>query len=436
MSLTGAQLLTGFSKFVDDHEAGTTTSAGASDGSTLIDSGLGKRGEGYFTGFWVRLTGSTNQYEVARVTKFESSTGTLTVSPEFTTQAATSETYELHRFEPERKFEVLDEARVAAFPDIFKLMYDETVTTDGQQDEYPIPASIRVGPAMVWVEAPIAADATWNFIQDPRNDSTANFTDSNVTATTVSKRDGDLLIPKYDDTCTKLVVSASTAATYSQVVGSMTNGITAALAAGREMTFGAWIYSTVASKVTLTLTDDTAASTSSEHQGLGWEFLAVTRDIVHTNATTLTVAIAVDNDTNAATIFVNRMWLMYGPLIPAQYHEDAPLTVRRDDATQRILLPIRIRGRRQLRMVGKALLSALGTSASTQVTNTMELDEANAGLLYSKAAELLYQGEGLNVEDVARVAGNMAEVASKGDELRSAFQIEVPQIKLQGPYDN
>lgn len=433
MALTGAQLLTGLSKFIDDYEAGTTTSAGASDGTTLVDTSLGDKGDGHYVGYYVRPTGATNQYAVRRVTAFEASTGTLTVAPAFSAQTATSQTYELHRFEPERKFEVLDEARFPVFPDLFKLVYDETVTTDGRNVEYAIPSSIRVGPAMVWVEEPIAAEPQWNFLTDPRMDATDNWTASAGTLSLVTRSDADLLIPKYDTNCIKWAVSGSTEATLSQAVSAMSDDITAAKAAGREMSLGFWVYCTLADKVTVVLEDDAGENASSVHQGLGWEFLTVTVDVSHTNSATLTAKIKADNDSNAVTLFVNRGWLMFGPRIPAWYNEDAPMSVRRDDTTQRIMLPYLPPRGRQLRLVGKDVLSALGTTVATQVTNTMEVDVASAGLLYAKAAELLFQGEGLNIEDVPRANANMASVMRKGDELRPSFKVEVEQ-RIRTPY--
>lgn len=49
---------------------------------------------------------------------------------------------------------------------------------------------------------------------------------------------------------------------------------------GRRMTFGAWVYATVASRARLSIGDGVGTSNSSYHSGVaGWEFLTVTRNI-------------------------------------------------------------------------------------------------------------------------------------------------------------
>ena len=103
MSRTGAQLLTAFSRFIGDEiePAGlTTSSAGASDGTTLIDTDLRQLGEDSIKDFYLRPTGSTNQYEIRRITDFAESNGTCTVAPAFSAQAANAQAYEPHRYHP------------------------------------------------------------------------------------------------------------------------------------------------------------------------------------------------------------------------------------------------------------------------------------------------------------------------------------------------
>ena len=68
MALTGSVLLAGFSRFIEDHWAGTTTSAGAADGTTLVDTSLRRYGEDAWRDFYVRPTGATNAYAIRRAT--------------------------------------------------------------------------------------------------------------------------------------------------------------------------------------------------------------------------------------------------------------------------------------------------------------------------------------------------------------------------------
>src|SRR3972149_8503429 len=120
MSLTGTQLLTGFSRFIGDEydPAGLSTSAaGDSSGTTLIDDTLGEFDDDALVGRWVRITQSGGtQYQVRRIVKNQSVSGLVEVRPAFSAQIATSTTYELHRHDPRLKFTALDEARFRVFP--------------------------------------------------------------------------------------------------------------------------------------------------------------------------------------------------------------------------------------------------------------------------------------------------------------------------------
>jgi hypothetical protein len=189
----------------------------------------------------------------------------------------------------------------------------------------------------------------------------------------------------------KLSTAAATTGTLAQTVGSMS--ITAAQAAGRRMTFGMWVNTRDTSGVRIQLTDDDGDTASSLHGGTGWELLTVEKDISPTNAATLTATLIVAGGTTGATAFFNRAWLYYGEsnLIQDVYpFRDAHL-LRRDATTQRVKLAwVPIAGR-QIRMVGRQYLSTLGTVASTQCTNSMELDEGSAQVLYGAAAETLFE---------------------------------------------
>ena len=358
---TGEQLLDDFGIFLDDKYESTTTGAG--DTTTVVDTALAEFGTDRLIGMYIRITANVagNQYLVRRITAFVSATGTVTVAPAFAGATGSATTYELHRYDPEKKFRALDEARIEAVADLYQLIYDETLTTDGIATEYPVPSSIRHGPMAVQIEQPVTVDTSWNFIQDPRGDSLTNWTAASTTATVVTRAENDRLIPKYDQSATKLATATVTNGTYKQPVASMTNSITAALAGGRQMTFAAWVYSRVASRVALTLEDGTDTTTGTAHRGLGWELITVTKEIADANATTLTAGFDITNDTGAVDCWWNHSWLYFGDAtrVTGHYPNDTMHRVRRDATTQNFHLPGRVRERRQLRLIGKDILSAL-----------------------------------------------------------------------------
>ena len=438
MTLTGDQILRGFSEFTGDFEASTTTSAGNSGATTLIDTYMGRYGDGHLVGQFIRLTSGTYTLQIRRITNNTQATGTITVSPAFGGQVASGVTYQLHRYDPDKKFLALDKARYDVLDHVYRLVYDDTLTSDGLSDAYDIPSTLDNGPVLAISETPLPIKPDWNFLSDPQGDSLTNWTASSTTATIHTKSSNDLLIPKYDYSCTKLVTAATTAATYSQVVGSMTNSITAALAADRKMTLAAWVFCTETSKIQLRLLDDSGTvATGDFHQGRGWELLWVEGTVAGNNATTLTARFVIASTANASTIYWERAWLYFGSkerVVDSIYGPEHSIDIRRDEATQHVILSsIPPRGR-QIRLVGKTLLTSLGTTPATQITNTMEVTSGTAEILYARAAEILFQWERVNTDNQAEVAQRIQMVKERQPKLVESWAQETPRVRLKSPF--
>ncbi len=434
MSLAGSVLLTGFSDFIGDLYEVTASDTGST--TTLVDTSLRKFGEDKIINWYLRPTGSTNQYEIKRITGFAESSGTATVAPGFTSSTA-AEAYGLHKYDPQRKFAALDRAAKHVYPTLAQLVYDDTLTADGTSDSFDIPSAVRFGPSMVYTEHPIAVDQSWNFITDPRGDSTSSFTGSSAALTTYDVDENDLMVPKYGWTATRMVVAASTAATVRQVVGDMNNDITAAIAAGREMTTGVWVYSRTADKIAVEIVDDGGQLVvSSQHGGAGWELLTATATVSSDNSSTLTVGLTLDNDASAFDGFWNHWWFYFGDAsrIRDIYPERNGNRIRFDDTTQRIYMDfIPLRGR-QLRLVGRDVLSALGTTAGTQVTNTMEVDVLSAELLYAAAARILFGEAVLNSSAGQEMRDRILLVEDRFANTQDFAMPQAARKALKGPW--
>ena len=436
-TISGCDLLVGFSKFINDYWEDTTTSAGSASFNTLVDTSLARFGDDQILDFYVRITGTGNlQYEIRRITQFISSTGTVFVDPPFSEQVPTSLDYQIHRYDPSLKFQCLDEARLRddVFEHAFRLIYDDTSSSDGLSDWYDINPDIRSGPMYVFVEDPQSVNADWNVLSNPVGDSMTSWTANNTTATIVNESNIDRLIPKYDTSCMKLATAAAATGTLAQTVGSMS--ITASEAAGRRMSFGMWVYTKDTSGVKIQLTDDDGDTPSALHGGTGWELLTVEKNISPTNAATLTATLIVAGGTTGATAFFNRAWLYYGEsnLIQDVYPWREAHLIRRDATTQKVQLSWVPTNGRQIRMVGRQYLSELGSVASTQCTNTMELDEGTAQILYGAAAEILYEREGLTTEEFESIARRIQIIDRKKDATK-AWGYIIPQIPtIRSPY--
>lgn len=395
MTMTGAELAIGFSRYIGegDFPAGLTTTATGSS-TTVVDTALSRFDDDFLVGWYVRITEdvAANQFLSRRVTDFVSSSGTITVAPAFPGTTGSGTTYELHRYNPEEKFSALDEGRIAAYPALGKMVRDDTNTGDGLNRLFDIPVAMRRGPVQVYTEDVLVPELNWNFLANPRGESTDDWTASSLTLSTKTRDETDLIVPKHEDVCQSFAVAGSTNGTLSQAVAAMTNSVTAAAAAGRLMTAAFMVYCETGSRVTVEITDDAGTTQGTAHQGRGWELIYAERTISPTNATTLTVNLDVSSSSAAVFGYAEHRWFYYGGIerVRESYSPVPMSEIRRDNATQQILLTyIPDRGR-QIRMVGRAPLSALGTAVATQPGATMEVDEFEAELLYTEATKVLF----------------------------------------------
>lgn len=437
MTRTGDQILQSLSELLDDWFASTTTGSGNSAGTTLVDSTLARWGDNRLLGRWVRL--AATPFAAKRASANTQSSGTLTVSEAFSAQVASSIGYQLHRYEPALKFKAIDEARLEVMDYLYQIKKDDTTTSDGVSTVYDRPSSIEQGPHVAFFENPQACDVQWNFLSTPMLDALDDWTAASMTASLYTVSQADLLIPKYQDrSCTKLVIAGSTNGTYSQVVASMRNGITATLAAGRKVTLAMWVYSNVASRVSLKLlTDAGTLATGTAHQGRGWELIFVEGTVAGNNTTTLTARLDVTSASAPLTIYAQRAWLYYGDkerVCDNIYDERKPYRATIDDTTKHVIFDeVPPRGY-QIRLQGKAPLTALGTTVTTQGAATMEVDEKSEKILATKAAEIMLRRGQVRSDDVPAVEARIAAVTASEKELKGNWKHTTTKPFLKNPF--
>lgn len=418
MSTTGEALLTAFSEFLDDLWSSTTTSAGTT--TTLTDSALQRFGDKANEDAFVRFTEDSttpgNLNLIRRISRF--STDTITFAPATPQGVETGKDYQIHRWDPAKKFRALDRGRILAFPQVANIVVDETVTSDGESTEITIPTSIRRGPAQVWQESPLSPSVSWNILTDPELKTSTGWTATSVTAATYARQTTDFLIPRLEDSCVKLTSGA--AGSLNQPLGATA----AARYAGRRVTFGAWVYSRT-SGCTVSITDDAATGTSSAHSGLGWQFLQVSRNVDGANATTLTPKInpLTNNAVYVERAFfgaVDRISLSFPTLISRH-------GVHRDDDDAKVWLKKPAPRGYQYRFIGRTPVTALGTNATTQATNSMEVSEADQDLLLASAARILLTWEGMSSGDMEAKFPQIAVAETRFRELSADWKRRYPR---------
>jgi hypothetical protein len=221
----------------------------------------------------------------------------------------------------------------------------------------------------------------------------------------------------------------------------MVNDVTAAKAGGRRMTAGAWVYSRLADKIAVEFVDDNGqVAVSSQHTGTGWELLTATGNVSADNATTLTWGLTADNDSSALNAFVNRTWFYYGESdrITNVYH-GGKLSKRivRGDTTQEVHFESPPTRGYQLRFIGRAPLSSLGTVITTQVTNSMEVDSFNEHLLYAEATRILFLRLGLNTDNFPALAAKLQLADAERTNLRNRMRTNLPMTTaIRSPWAN
>lgn len=411
MSLAGDALLQGFSEYIDDWFEFTTDDNGADD-SKVVSSTLERFGTDNIRGGFIRITSGDADGEVRRAEDFL--TDTVTVGPDFSATIVSGVTAEYHRYDPAQKFKALDAARRLAFPQLAILRINETVTADGENSEITIPSALRKGPVQVWMEEDLSVNAAWNMLGEYPTTSLTGWTAAALTATVRTRITTDTIVPRLDTAC--LQVDGSGTLTASATAAQ------AASAAGMKVSGGLWFYSRTSGATVTLVSSAGTIGTSSAHGGAGWEFLEASGNVAADNT-----ALSLVLNTNSDLIgFVERGYLGMLERIPVHYSTlIGRRGVMRDDTVADVALRVRPTRGRQLRLIGRDLLSALGTNVASQRTNTMEVDELNADLLYATAARLLYSWEGWSTEDIDAV-GKIGETVARFNEQREDGEHKYP----------
>tara|TARA_Y100000996_G_scaffold339385_1_gene276303 strand:- start:540 stop:1628 length:1089 start_codon:yes stop_codon:yes gene_type:complete len=358
----------------------------------------------------------------------------MTFAPTYTVAPQIYQKYELHRYDPAIKYQCIDEARYRVIDDLFKIVYDETLTGDGHSNSFDIPSSVRHGPVRVYEETPIGTNNTWNLLNTADLDALTNWTATNFTATLEADSTSDVTVPKYRDSCTRLYTTGSAVATYVQDVANMSS-VTASSAAGRKMTFGVWVYyrgfPSAQSVYASIVSNSSDAIISQMHTGNGWELLIAEGDIEGKNSTTLQVKITAETDSQGTVIFAERAWFYFGDAsrITDRYDTLAGREVRRDDTIQRIYLNFIPNAGNQLRLEGRDYISSLGTGTA-QNTRSTEVDGASAQILYGAAAQILFEREGMSAESMEQLSNRIALADRRKSEVKDRmFMPSAPSVK-------
>ena len=232
-------------------------------------------GDDMFENWWIILHGSNNAQTVRRVKSYDASAGQLTVAGTSLTAESSSTDFEIHRQSPTMLRELLNTARVTAFP-LLHVPVKKTVFTSLYRFVYEVPTTIVGQPTAIYIERGIPATSHGNNILS--NSDFETFADSAFTSWSASNLD----IAQEDLTTTPLnyaVKSGSSSARCSSQSGSkgtLLQTISSASSySGQTINLSIWVYCTTASVVSTSVTVSGSetlgtANDSGLHTGTGW----------------------------------------------------------------------------------------------------------------------------------------------------------------------
>jgi len=380
----------------------TTTTAIAANTSVvsteLTDSGFNS--DDALIDTFIKITSANNDDTVRRVTDYTASSGTITVSgTALTSDSSTQATFELYRYDPNQLRDTLNDARLEAFPRLYKHIEDRTLTLAGYQDKYARPTSIRQGfVRQVFQEPRIDAKSFGNNIVNTLNCDFETWTDSTTPADWVNSNFTS--ITQEDETTSpdNWMVFEGTSSAQFQVQASAVN--TALLTVpdgtnykGEEINAGMWVYSKTASRVSIGIQiDSDTISTGTTHSGGGWERLTHTLDAKDLD-TSIKVGLHVTSDSDAFVFYADELVVTAGQSqLPQPL--GTPILGWREEEDNILIHGHREGPHHQLRVRGMGNLSSVSSGS-----DTMEVEGDQLRLLYATAAMLWFQQDVDQLDD-------------------------------------
>ena len=376
---------------------GSTTTNISSGNANVLDTKLTKRFpvDDYFNNRWyVHLTSGTNSGDIRRVTDYVQSSGTITGGgANWGDNESGSINFELSTFHPDDVKDAYNEAREIVFPDISMVRDIETIVTGLNQYTYTLPSTIR-RVDRVYRGNRRNADSGDNLLLNGAFEDWTSATSPDYWSVTGAgasmNQEAQTSNPEnyavlHGDNSLRLVVPGSTAVTLVQTYDSTLDRYTAVATQGMEANVSAWVYATVASRVSLTID---GAVQSDTHGGTGWELLKGSQILTQTD-TEAAVGLSITSG-SAMAVFVDEAWMTLGQseMIDVPYSElrnwdhVPPAEGASNGGVIRFqeTLPDKYR----IRIVGRDLLTAASTDAGT-----VEIDGELLHPVYDKTRQLL-----------------------------------------------
>ena len=372
-----------------------TTTTALTTNKVVVDTKLTDRFpvDDYFNNQWyVHITSGNDVGKIRRVIDYAQSTGTLTHGGA-NYAGGDSPSFELTPFDPTEVMNLFNEAREIVYPDISMVRDVETIVTGNRQHTYTLPNTIRKVDR-VYIGNRRNADTSENLLLNGDFEDWSSATSPDywsVTGTGASvNQEEDTSDPEnyavlHGDNSARLVVPCSTVVTLEQTFDSTLDRYTAVATQGMECNVSAWVYCTVASRVSLTID---GAVQSETHGGTGWELLKGSQILTQTD-TEAAIGLSITSG-GAIAVFVDEMWMTLGQseITDVPYSElrnwDHVPPVAGADNGGILYFQETLPSKHRIRIVGRDMLTAVSAEAST-----VEVDGDLIQPLYDKVRQLI-----------------------------------------------
>lgn len=129
MTIALSALLTGFEEFIEAVAVISEADAG-SDDTKIVDAALSVYGDGYFADWWIYITSGAASGDIRQVETFDQGTTTLTPFVNFSAAVANTDTYELHKNNPDAVKRSINDALLSIYPKLYKKIVFEALGQD------------------------------------------------------------------------------------------------------------------------------------------------------------------------------------------------------------------------------------------------------------------------------------------------------------------
>ena len=353
-------------------------------------------GDDFFSNWYAWLLGSNNSQTQRRIKSYDASAGQLTVTGTNLSAESGATDFEIHKYQPTIIRDVLNTARLKAFPSLH-IPVARTQFTASAQVRYQVPSAVIGTPYRIKLARAVdAASFANNILSNAGFENWTSGSPDSWTATSVDvAEETSTTTPKNyvvfkDGSATRCTSQASSTGTLLQSISSPGTH------SGQRISMSIWVYCLTADIVSTAIkigstTNLGTAADGGLHGGTGWEMLTHFEDST-TTISSLDVGISVvSSATDNTEFYVDEAICVVGTLQEPEYewetlrNWDYNPIVQGTTLRNEVVFPHQIPDNRLMRFEGTGYLSSLSAE-----TDTMEISKPQTELLYAHAKTELF----------------------------------------------